>query len=189
MATTTRNTSPAIPTSEKVEELYALIHGIDLCMMTTTGDDGSMVSRPMSTQHHKQLDETADLWFMTRTDTHKVDELKRHPSLNLAYYKDGEWVSVSGNATVVTDRATIHKLYDPSWKAWLEDNGGKEDGGPDDPRIALIRVAVLHASYFKRTASKPVMYFKIAAAMITGNTPDLGEHREVGGRAINAQRP
>lgn len=175
-------------TSSKIEELFELIHGIDLCMMTTRGDDGAMVSRPMSTQHHKHLDETADLWFMTRTDTHKVDELERNPAVNLAYFKDGEWVSVSGTATVVTERALIQDLYDPSWKAWLEDEGGDKDGGPNDPRIALICVAIEHATYFKRTASKPSMYFQIAKAMITGSTPKLGEQRTVPGEAIAAKR-
>ncbi len=177
-----------VPMSTRVEELFELIHDIDLCMMTTRGDDGALVARPMSTQHHKKLDESKDLWFMTRTDTHKVDELARNPDLNLGYYKAGEWVSVSGTARIVTDKQTIHALYDPSWKAWLEDNGGAQDGGPDDPRIALIAVRVDRAMYFKRTTPLPVMYFQIARAMITGTPPKLGEERLVDASAINAIR-
>lgn len=188
MTNPTDKQSP-VPTSTKVEELYELIHDIDLCMMTTRGDDGALVSRPMSTQHHKNLDESRDLWFMTRTDTHKIDEIERNPDLNLGYSRNGEWVSVSGTARVVTDRQTIRDLYDPSWKAWLEDNGGNEDGGPDDPRIALIVVHVDRAVYFKRTTSTPVMYFKIAKAMITGDAPKLGEQRDVDAAAIAGQRP
>jgi len=188
MTNPTDKNSP-VPTSTKVEELFELIHDIDLCMMTTRGDDGALVSRPMSTQHHKNLDESKDLWFMTRTDTHKVDEIERNPDLNLGYSKDGEWVSVTGTARIVTDRQTIRDLYDPSWKAWLEDNGGDENGGPDDPRIALIVVRVDRAMYFKRTTPKPIMYFELAKAMITGTPPKLGEERLVDAAAIKAQRP
>lgn len=176
-----KNADDGTPIETKIDDLYALIDDIDLCMMTTVAN-GALVSRPMSTQktpHHG-----ADLWFMTRTDTHKVEELEAHPEVNLAYFKDGEWVSISGTAQVLHDRALIHSLYDPSWKAWLEDNGGAEDGGPDDPRIALILVDIDHATYFKRTASKPVMYFQIAKATLTGTAPKLGEHRDVDGAAL-----
>lgn len=174
----------SISTSTKVEDLFALIHEIDLCMLTTRGDDGALVARLMSTQHHKHLDDSKDLWFMTRTDTHKVDEIERNPNVNLGYNKEGEWVSVSGTARIVTDRQTIRDLYSPSWKAWLEDNGGAEDGGPNDPRIALIVVGVDSAVYFKRTSSKPVMYFQIARAILTGTPPKLGEERFVDAEAI-----
>lgn len=174
----TKNADDGTPIQTQIDELYALIDDIDICMMTTF-DNGALRARPMSTQ--KTPHQGSDLWFMTRTDTHKVDEIAEHPEVNLAYFKDGEWISISGTAQVITDRGLIHSLYDPSWKAWLEDKGGAEDGGPDDPRIALIMVDIEHATYFKRSASKPVMYFQIAKATLTGDPPKLGEHRDIEG--------
>lgn len=79
---------------------------------------------------------------MTSVDSGKLDDLIADPQVNLAYYKDSsrEYVSISGLAHVTQDKALIHQLYKPDWKAWLGDEGGDRNGGPDDPRIALIEV-------------------------------------------------
>lgn len=42
---------------------------------------------------------------------------------------------------MVTDKAEIKKHYSPALKIWLGDlRDGTHDGGPDDPRIALLKV-------------------------------------------------
>jgi general stress protein 26 len=93
-----------------------------------------LVSRPMATQ---AFAEGADLWFVTAKGSPKLAEIAANAEVNLAYYKDRtrEWISVAGHARLVDDRAKIHELYRPDWKAWFEDHGGAEDGGPDDPRL------------------------------------------------------
>jgi general stress protein 26 len=118
-----------------------------------------------------------DLWFMTSLESAKVDEIAGQPQVNLAYYKDGtrEFVSVSGRARVIRDRARIHELYAPDWKAWLGDEGGARNGGPDDPRIALIEVTAEAATYLKSTHSRPVALFEVAKAIATGTPPKAGD--------------
>ena len=71
-----------------------------------------------------------DFWFVTSTETHKVDEIQAQPEVNVAYYnnKSREWVSVSGSARIVTDRDLIRTLYKPDWKAWFGDEGGVRNG-------------------------------------------------------------
>lgn len=175
--TTDRNRDEA-PLGKKLEDLYALIEGIEIAMFTTRRADGHLVSRPMATQTQA---EGSDLWFVTDIDTHKLDELDNDPHVNLAYYKDRtrEWVSVSGTATVSQDRRAIRELYQPDWKAWFGDQGGARDGGPDDPRMALILVDVHTASYLVVNKPQPVVLFEVAKAMVTGNPPKLGEERHV----------
>ncbi len=175
--TTDRNRDEA-PLGKKLEDLYALIEGIEIAMFTTRRADGHLVSRPMATQTQA---EGSDLWFVTDIDTHKLDELDNDPHVNLAYYKDRtrEWVSVSGTATVSQDRRAIRELYQPDWKAWFGDQGGARDGGPDDPRMALILVDVHTASYLVVNKPQPVVLFEVAKAMVTGNPPKLGEERRV----------
>jgi general stress protein 26 len=118
-----------------------------------------------------------DLWFMTAADSSKVEELQLDPHVNLGYYKDGsrEYVSVSGTARVTRDREMIHQLYKPDWKAWLGDEGGERNGGPDDPRIALIEVQADSASYLKSTDTRIVSFFKVAKAIATGTPPKIGD--------------
>jgi len=177
------NVSPA----KKIEELYSLVEGIDIAMMTSRNFDGTLVSRPMATQEKRP---GVDFWFVTSTETHKVDEIQAQPEVNLAYYnnKSREWVSVSGTARIVTDRDLIRTLYKPDWKAWFGDEGGVRNGGPNDPRLALIEVEAHEATYLKTNQPRAVQLFKVAKAMITGNTPKIGDMRHVGKKELEARR-
>jgi general stress protein 26 len=181
-----RNRTDA-PLDKKLDELYGLIEGIEIAMFTTRRPDGQLVSRPMATQTQA---EGSDLWFVTDIESHKLDELDFDPHVNLAYYKDRtrEWVSVSGTAAVSQDRRAIRELYRKDWKAWFGDEGGTRDGGPDDPRLALILVDVESVTYLKVDKPQPVVLFEVAKAMVTGMPPKVGAERQVSGEEIKRRR-
>jgi len=172
------------PLSKKLDALYDLIEGIEIAMFTTRRRDGRLVSRPMATQTQAK---GRDLWFVTDIESHKLDELEFDPQVNLAYYKDRtrEWVSVSGTATITQDRNLIHELYRRDWKAWFGDEGGARDGGPDDPRLALILVDVESVVYLKVDKPQPVVLFEVARGMVTGSPPDVGVQRSVTGAELD----
>ena len=169
--------------STKKTELYDLIDGIEIAMFTTRRPDGRLVSRPMATQARAA---GADLWFVTDASAYKLDELEQEPQVNLAYYnqKSREYVSISGQARVVNDRAKIAELYRPDWKAWFE-GSSKEAGTPDDPRITLIAVDVESAVYLKVDKPRPIVFYEVVKGMLTGSTPDLGETQRVSGRELH----
>lgn len=167
------------PTNEKrIDELYALVEKIELAMMTTRRADGRLVSRPMATQKRREF---ADLWFVTDIDSDKLEELQDDANVNLAYLDTGsyEWVSVSGTATISTDRARIREVWEPDWRAWFGKVDEVRDGGPDDPRLALILVEVVSVVYLKRDRPKPVVLFEVLKGMMTGDKPDTGEPKRV----------
>ena len=183
-----RNRDNAVPLEKKLDDLYKLIDGIDIAMLTTRRADGHLVSRPMSTQRRTT---GTDLWFMTNVESEKFEELARDPHVNLAYYKDRtrEWVSVSGNAILTRDRDLIDSLYAADWKMWLGDEGdGKRDGGPHDPRIALILVEADTVVYSKKDRPMPVVLFQIAKSMITGTPPKVADLRELNRDELTAPR-
>ncbi|MEJ7812706.1 MAG: pyridoxamine 5'-phosphate oxidase family protein [Gemmatimonadaceae bacterium] len=176
-----------VPTDKKLDDLYDLIDGIEIAMMTTRLPNGQLVSRPMATQERQSF---TDLWYVTSVETHKLDEIEADPNVNLAFYRDRnrEWVSVSGTAKISQDPTLIRRLYKPDWKAWFGDEGGERDGGPGDPRLALIFVTAQSVTYLKVDKPKPVVLFEVLKGMITGSTPDVGEMRhldakELGGKA------
>ncbi len=177
-----------ITPEKKIEELYDLIDGIEIAMFTTRRQDGRLVSRPMATQTQA---EGADLWFVTDRETHKLEDLEYDPNVNLAYYRDGnrEWVSVSGTAHVSSDRSAIRELYRPDWKMWFSDEGGERNGGPDDPRLALIMVEVDEVTYMKVDKPRPVVLFEVAKGFVTGEKPDVAPVREVSAAEIRAAKP
>lgn len=171
--------------SKKIDELYELIEGIEIAMMTTRRADGRLVSRPMATQ---QRSEGADLWFATDISTNKLDELETDPNVNISYlnHKSMEWVSVSATARVSQDRAKIRELWRPDWKAWFKkDDGDETSGTADDPNIALISVDAETVVYMKNNKPRPVVLFEVVKALITGDAPNVGEMRMVNQRDLS----
>lgn len=165
-----------------IEEFYKLVDDIEVSMMTTRRRDGRLVSRPMATQVRAA---GADLWFVTSTETEKLDELEHDPNINLAYYntKSREYVSVSGQARLTQNRKKLEELYRPDWKAWFPGDD-PVSGTPDDPRLILIAVDVQSAVYLVVDKPKPVVLFEVVKGMVTGETPDLGEVKRVGSGAF-----
>ena len=173
------------PTFKKLEDLYKLIEGIDIAMFTTRRPDGSLVSRPMSTQAVRA---GTDLWFVTDISSHKLTELATDPNVNLAYYnsKSREYVSVAGTAIITQDKTLIHELYKPDWKAWFGDEGGNRDGGPDDPRLALIMVEAHSVEYLTVNKPRPIVLFEVMKAMVTGTPPKVGDLRTLTERELHS---
>lgn len=123
-----------------IEKLGELIDRIQIAMLTTVTEDGRLWSRPIATQH-AAFD--GDLWLLSKLDSPKAQEVRQHRQVSLSYAKLDEniYVSLSGTAEIVTDRAKAHELWNPSYAEWLP-------GGPDDPDLALIRVSVERAEYW-----------------------------------------
>lgn len=159
---------------EKLQKLYDLIDDIEVAMFTTRRPDARLVSRPMATQKRAS---GADLWFVTWRESEKLVEIGSDPQVNLSYYKDRtrEWVSVSGKARIVDDRAKVHELYQPDWRAWFGDEGGEKDGTADDPRMVLIGVDIEMAMFLNVNKPQPLVLFEVVKGMITGTPPDVGK--------------
>ena len=178
-----KNVDNEVPLEKKLDDLYALIDGIEVAMFTTRRPDGHLVSRPMQVQERSA---GTDLWFMTNVESHKLDELEADPHINLGFYKDRtrEWVSLAGTAIVSRDKTLIHELYKPDWRMWLGDEGGERDGGPDDPRIAIVLVEAHSVTYSKQNRPTPVVLFELARGMVTGQPPKVSDLRELGEQEI-----
>ena len=176
-------------TDGNISDLYSLIDGIEVAMLTTRRRDGQLVSRAMQTQRRTP---GADLWFVASIESSKFEELATEPHVNVSYYRDRtrEWVSVSGKAILSRDRDLIRGLYKPDWKAWFKaaEGGGdpRYDGSPDDPRIALILVEAQLVTYFKSDRPLPLVLFDVARAMVGGGPPKLGEEKTVSGEELRA---
>jgi general stress protein 26 len=176
-----------VPLAKKIDEFYKLVEGIEIAMLTTRRRDGRLVTRPMATQKREP---GSDVWFVTDMESGKIDELVGDPNVSLAYYnvKSWEWVSVSGTATLTTDREMIRQLYKPDWKAWFGDEGGNRDGGPNDPRFALILIDATSVVYGKRNKPKPLALFEVVKGLITGSEPDVADVRRISGRELEGPR-
>lgn len=122
-----------------------------------------------------------DLLFHTNTESGKTDDIDSDSHINISFYNGtGEWASISGRASIITDRELVKKHYSPALKAWLGDLGdGKHDGGPEDPRIGIIRVETVTATYALARGTKAGGFVELAKGVVTGSAPKVNKLREV----------
>ena len=52
---------------------------------------------------------------------------------------------------------------------WFGDEGGARNGGPEDPRLALILVDVQSVTYLKQDKPRPVILFELVKGLVTGS--------------------
>lgn len=156
---------------DAIKTLGTLIKDVQVAMLTTLDDDGTLRSRPMATQE-TPFDGT--LWFFTKADSPKVDEIDREHQVGLSYSdpRKQNYVSISGTASLVRDKAKIEELWKPTLKAWFPE-------GLNDPEIALLRVDVSKAEYWDTPSSTVVHLIGLAKALATGKAYEPGEHEKV----------
>ncbi|KAI9847615.1 MAG: BLI-3 blue-light-inducible Bli-3 protein [Sclerophora amabilis] len=165
---------------EKVEDLVSFVEACKFGMMTTRqGESGLLVSRCMALAGKEGGG--VDLLFHTNTESGKTDDLTSDPNINIAFLNgSGEWASLSGKSEVITDRSMVKKYYSVALKAWIGDLGdGTHDGGPDDPRIAVIKVTAVTATYAISRRGAIGRGVEMAKGVVTGEAPSVNKLREI----------
>lgn len=156
---------------EAIQKLNELIEEIDIAMLTTVEEDGTLRSRPMVTQRSKF---DGDLWFFTAVSSSKVAEVMhdRHVNLSYADPKSQNYVSISGRASLVQDRKKMEELWNPAYKAWFPK-------GLEDPDLALLRVTAEQAEYWDSPSSAVVHAVGLVKAVVTGRRAQGGENEKI----------
>ena len=163
---------PTATHDEQIAKLRDLVKEIDFCMLTTIAEDGSLHSRPMSANGEIELN--GDLWFFTYADSAKVNEVDRAEQVNVSFAAPNKqrYVSMSGTAQTVRDRAKLQELWKPELKAWFP----KE---LDEPEIALLKVTVEKAEYWDSPAGWVAKTIGFVKAATTGQPANSGENEKI----------
>jgi general stress protein 26 len=146
---------------DSIKKINEMIKKVSVAMLVTKDSDGKLRSRPMTTQ---KMDFDGELWFFVSSDANLVSEIKRDPEVNLAYSEDGRYVSVSGQASVVTNDAKKRELWHPELKVWFE---GKE---PESNDVLLINVKATEANYWETGDGVIGNAIRTVLALITGES-------------------
>jgi general stress protein 26 len=156
---------------EGKEKIGKLIKDVRICMLTTAASDGTFDSRPMATQ---ETDFDGTVYFLTGNESGKVIEIENDAHVSLLYSdpSNHNYVAAKGKAQISYDKAKIHELWNPMFKAWFPE-------GEDDPNIAVLKVEVDEAQYWQASSSKLVFGLKYLARAVTGGSVDVGEQGKV----------
>jgi general stress protein 26 len=151
-----------------VERVWALAEKISICMLSTW-DGQEIHSRPMGAYVRR---DNNTICFLTDARRHKDDEIRRFPTVTLAFADPNgqKYVSLIGRAEVSNDRAKIKDLWSTPAKAWWD--------SPDDPDIRVLEVSPQSAEYWDSPGTV-VSYASMAMAAMSGSRPNLGDNRKV----------
>ena len=158
--------------SPEFRKLIDLIRDMKIAMLTTLGPDGTLHSRPLTTLNLDDGDGT--LWFLIAADSEKAQEIARRPQVNVGYShpEEGQYVSISGVAELVRDRAKVRELWTPIAKVFFPH-------GPEDPNLVVLKVEVRSAEYWSSPGSSVQRVLGMAKAVLRGDKTLLGENRTV----------
>lgn len=134
--------------------------------LTTMDLEGHLVSRPLELQ---EADSEGNLWFFTQDPSHKADEIRANPNVNVAIQDSKGFLSISGAASLTKDQGRIDELWKASAAAWFEK-------GREDPTVALLKVDSHTAEYWANDEPKVASVFKLAKSAVTGGQPDVGRN-------------
>lgn len=157
-------------TPELREKLWSMMKDIRIAMLTTE-DGGELRARPMAAS---QTGFDGTLWFLTRASSHKVAEVGASSEVGITYAdaRAQNYVSLSGTATLVQDKASIAAHWTEWARTWFPK-------GQDDPDLALLKVAIGSAEYWDAPSSTMVYAYGYVKARLTGVSPHPGENEKV----------
>lgn len=153
------------------EKLLELLKSFRNAMLVTQSEN-KLRSRPMVLL---KIEDNGDLWFISGIESGKIDDIHRHPEVNVSLQEDRKYLSLSGHATIVQSREKIDELWSEECKVWFPK-------GKADPAIALIRVSPSEGEYWDNEGAQGIKYMiQAVKAYVTGTTPevDKGQHGSV----------
>jgi general stress protein 26 len=148
--------------ADKRKHLHELIKEFHSAMLVTRTPVGDLRARPLAIA---EAQEDGLLYFATAIDSGKVHEVEGDPHVCVTLQDKRRFVSISGHARIVRDRALIEELYKEDWKVWFPK-------GKDDPSLSLLVVDATAAEYWDNAGAKGLGYlFEAAAAYVKGTRP------------------
>jgi general stress protein 26 len=103
-----------------------------------------------------------------------VDEVKQDQRVGVTYADPSkqDYVSLSGRAQLVRDKAAIDAHWGEAMRTWFPK-------GKDDPDIALLKVDITMAEYWDAPNSTMVHAYGYLKAVVTGEPPHPGGNEKV----------
>jgi general stress protein 26 len=157
--------------SGDLAELTRIIRDIRIALLTTVGREGQFHTRPVQTL---KVEADATLWFFTDWTSPKVAELHHDVRVSLGYADPAKhvYVALSGAGSLARDPQKAKELWSIEQRAYYPK-------GPEDERLALLRVAILHAEYWIAPGHTSYIIAALRAGVTGTPTGVIGEDHKV----------
>jgi general stress protein 26 len=157
--------------SGDLAELVRIIRFIRIALLTTVNRDGEFHTRPVQTL---KVDADATLWFFTDWTSPKATELHQDTRVSLGYadLAKNTYVALSGAGLLLRDPQKARQLWSIEQQAYYPK-------GPDDERLALLRVTVLRAEYWIAPGRESYVIAAVKAGVTGKPAGVIGEDHKV----------
>jgi general stress protein 26 len=153
-------------TTDPRDHLLTVLKGFDTAMLATRTGDGALRARPMALA---EVTDGGRVHVAAGLNDPKVAEIEADPHVGLFMQSKTQWVSISGRAHVVRDRALIEKLWSEAWRVW-------NPGGKDDPNLCLLAIEPTGGEFWDAAGIHGVRFLLEAVkAYVGGTTPPPGD--------------
>jgi general stress protein 26 len=152
-------------------ELIRIIRDIRTALLTTVGHEGSFHTRPVQTL---KVEADGTLWFFTDWTSPKVAELHDDVRVSVGYADPAKnvYVALSGEASLLRDPQKAKELWSIEQRAYYPK-------GPDDERLALLRVTLLHAEYWIAPGRTSYVFAAVRAGITGTPARIIGEDHKI----------
>jgi general stress protein 26 len=157
-------------TDEDRQEIWKQIEDTRIGFLTTATHDGHLRARPLTTQ---KIEDGKSIWFFIDRSGDTAHAIGGNPRVMLTYTdpSDSFYASLQGKGVVTVDPLKAKEMWSKIAEAWFP-------GGPDDPKLALLRVDVESGETWEPTTNKIVQFMSIVGAALTHTPPKHeGEHK------------
>jgi general stress protein 26 len=153
---------PTAPSAAR-NRFIELLCDFETGMLVTHGSDGGLHARPMAVA---RCDDDGTLLFATSSHSAKAEEIRDSPEATATFQGSGRFVTLTGHARLIEDRALVERLWSPAWRIWFPE-------GPTDPSLCILELTGHRGELWDRTGPNAVSFlWEASKALLRGRRAD-----------------
>ena len=128
--------------TKTLPDLSEHMRAIDIAMLFTHSEGGTMAGRPMS--NNGEVDYDGNSYYFTYEKFRSVSEIQQNPKVSLSFSGGDKsfYVAVEGDATLIRDKAAFKEHWTKDLDRWFKD-------GVDTEGMVLIKVTASRVHYWQ----------------------------------------
>jgi general stress protein 26 len=157
-----------LTSNEAIEKMRKLVEDIKIAFLLTDLKKQPINAVPMIT---KKVDEHGNIWFLSRLDSEHNSNIAKDPQVQLLYSdpSEMEYLSVFGNATIVSDKKIIKNFHSAEDDSWFRD--------ADESKYSAIKIVPEEAYFWDSSENIFNKLFERGLANARGEKPDIIEEK------------
>ena len=157
-----------LTSKEAIDKMTKLVRDIKIAFLLTDLKKQPINAVPMIT---KKVDEHGNIWFLSLLDSEHNSNIAKDPQVQLLYSHPSnmEYLSVSGNASIVSDKKIIENFHSDEDDTWFRD--------ANESKYSAIKIVPNVAYFWDSSGNELSKLFESGLANPTGENNGIIEKK------------